>query len=367
MNLKKKKKYIVLGTILILIVIHTTNDYFMDKDIKYVYNKELSFIKEYKGNKYIGETFCNGEKRDKPPTWKAIKWKLTSNPQRQEKKEETYRLASVKDTSFLHNQDDVIVWLGHASFYIRINGLVYMTDPIYSDLPTSKRLIPAPYTIEELGKIDYLLISHAHFDHFDSPTVKLIYKNNPGIEVLGPLGLNTLLESKDLKNIKYQLAGWYQRYETSGKTTVDYLPAIHWHRRGLFDFNKILWGSFAITAKGYKLYFGGDTAYDGQIFKDINEIYKGFDVCFIPIGAYSPAFLMKEEHVNPEEAIEIFKIINGKYFLPIHFGTYDLSDEPLGEPIKRLLKKADEESMASRMIDPVVGKPVYIDKLITKN
>lgn len=124
-------------------------------------------------------------------------------------------------------------------------------------------------------------------------------------------------------------------------------------------------GSFAITASnGYKLYFGGDTAYDYQMFKAINDIYGGFDICFIPIGAYSPDFLMKEEHVNPEEAIDLFKNINGKYFIPIHYGTYDLSDEPLGEPIKRLLNKAEEESLISCIIDPIVGKPIYLDKVI---
>lgn len=226
----------------ILLVIYVLSVCFMNRDIKYIYNHELSFIKEYKGNKYIGETFCNGEERDKPPTWNVIKWKLTSNPQKQEKKNDTYQLVSEIDTSFFHNKDDVIVWLGHASFYIRLNGLVYMTDPIYSDLPTSKRLVSAPYTIEELGKIDYLLISHAHYDHFDFPTIKLIFQNNPDVEILGPLGLNSLLENKELQNIKYQLAGWFQRYNTSNECIVDYLPAKHWYRRGLFDFNKILWG-----------------------------------------------------------------------------------------------------------------------------
>ncbi|MDR2774565.1 MAG: MBL fold metallo-hydrolase [Tannerella sp.] len=335
----------------------------MKHEIKFVSNPDLAFVKkDFRGNVVIDGIFCNADVKDKPPTWKAVKWKLSANPQREEKKKDTFKLETVIDRSFIENNDDVTLWLGHSFFYIRLDGTVYLTDPIESDLPTAEREVAVPYGINELGKIDYILLSHAHFDHFDIPTLKKIVAANPDVEILGPLGMNTLLKGDPFVSVSRQEAGWFQTYKT-GEHTITFLPAKHWSRRGLFDFNNILWGGFAISSKSIKIYFAGDTAKEPDFFSAIDSLYKGFDLCFIPVGSYSPRFLMEEEHVNPEEALELFQTLNGKHFIPMHYGTYDLSDEPLGEPIERLKENARRMGIIDSIHDISVGEPVYIDKL----
>jgi L-ascorbate metabolism protein UlaG (beta-lactamase superfamily) len=335
-------------------------------EIKFVSNPELEFVKsDYKGNIVIDGIYCNGLTKDKPPTWKVVKWKLSSNPQKKEKKRETFALKVVVDNSFKTNENDVIIWLGHSSFYIRLNGTTYLIDPITSDLPTSKRKVANPYDMNELGKIDYILISHVHYDHFDVSTLEKVVNLNPEVAILGPLGISTLLNGKKFASIKRQEAGWFQTFKTDNNT-ITFLPARHWSRRGLLDFNKVLWGGFAISSNTFKIYFAGDTARETDFFAAINEVYKGFDVCMIPIGSYSPRFLMEEEHVNPQEALELFQMVNGKYFIPIHYGTYDLSDEPLGEPVRLLKENAQKIGVVDKILDISVGKPLYTDNILNK-
>jgi L-ascorbate metabolism protein UlaG (beta-lactamase superfamily) len=338
----------------------------MKHEIKFVSNPDLEFVKrDYRGNIVIDGIFCNADVKDKSPTWKVVKWKLSPNPQRAEKKKDTFRLKTVIDKSFIENNDDVIIWLGHSFFYMRLNGTVYLTDPIESNLPTAKRKIAVPYEINELGKIDCILLSHAHFDHFNIPTLEKIVAANPKVEILGPLGMNTLLKGEKFASIKRQEAGWFQTFKTENNT-ITFLPAKHWSRRGLLDFNKVLWGGFAITSGSTKIYFSGDTAKEPDFFAAIDSIYNGFDLCFIPVGSYSPRFLMEEEHVNPEEAIELFQTVHGKHFIPMHYGTYDLSDEPLGEPIRLLKENALQMDIINRIHDISVGEPLYLDNLFNK-
>ena len=199
-----------------------------------------------------------------------------------------------------------------------------------------KREVPIPCDENCLNQIDYLLISHDHRDHLDKKSIGLIAKNNPNIEALLPLNASRILNTKEFKSISKQEAGWYQVYKTKDDIRIIFLPARHWGRRGLFDFNKTLWGSFLIIVGNIKIFFSGDTAYDDKMFKKIQSEFGDIDICMLPIGAYSPSFIMKTSHTTPEEAVKIFNDLGGKLFIPMHYGTYDLSDEPLGEPIKRL-------------------------------
>ncbi len=336
-------------------------------EIEYLYNPELKFARQdFKGNIVIDGIFCNSVKKDKAPLIEVIKWKLSVNPQKEEKQRDTFKLRVMKDCSFQNSQDDIIIWLGHSSFFIRLAGYTYLIDPILSDLPTSKREVVNPYEISELGKIDYVLISHAHFDHFDIPTIKTVSRLNPQVEILGPLGLKRLLKEKEFKDLKIQEAAWYQIFDTD-QNEIAYLPAKHWHRRGLFDFNKVLWGSFGIKANNIKIFFAGDTAKDISFFEQIKDVYRDFDICILPIGAYSPQYLMQEEHINPKEAVELFNILSGNYFIPMHYGTYDLSDEPLGEPIRQLRQYAKENSMEDKIVELSAGQILHIDKMLNNN
>jgi len=163
-------------------------------------------------------------------------------------------------------------------------------------------------------------------------SIEVLYKNNPDIEALVPLELNAFFDKKGIKN---QQAGWYQKYKTKGKAEIYFMPAKHWNRRGALDFNKNLWGSFVVKVNNKTIYFAGDTAY-GNHFKEINKLFGEIDYCLMPVGAYKPENIMKDTHMSPQEALKGFVDLQGKTFIPMHFGTYDLSDEPLGEPLRIL-------------------------------
>jgi L-ascorbate metabolism protein UlaG (beta-lactamase superfamily) len=179
------------------------------------------------------------------------------------------------------------------------------------------------------------------------------------MEVLVPLGGNRLLSGKKLRNIKRQEAGWYQEYRLTDSIRIVFLPAKHYGRRGLNDTNKTLWGTFLIIANDTKIFFGGDTAYDEQMFKDVRNLFGDIDICLLPIGAYSPQWVFSDEHINPEEAVQIFKDLGGRHLIPMHYGTFDLSYEPISEPLTRLLKS----DLADKIKVLTVGEEFLIEWL----
>lgn len=313
--------------------------------INYTYNKKLPILKKgWKGNIKINHQFFNDPIVEKPPLLNVLKWKFSRNPQKKEKQKDTFKLQVIPLNDF-NKTVDKIVWLGHASFLITINGVSLITDPCFYDLPMTKRKVSLPCPIENLQQLDYLLLSHDHRDHFDQKSIQQIIQNNPTIEALTALNIPKLFKKYKLDSIAIQEAAWYQAYEISKNIRIIFLPAKHWGRRGLNDFNKNLWGSFLIIAGDTKIFFAGDTAYS-SIFKDIQAEFGNMDICMLPIAAYSPRYMMETSHCTPEEAFLIFNDLGGKTFIPMHYGTYDLSDEPLGEPIKRLNKCFDNNKYA---------------------
>lgn len=315
----------------------------MKKKIRTTYtaNKDLPIVKEgWKGNILLGGQFSNDGIPLYPPIWDVLKWKLGSNPQKEEKKADTYKL-TVLPQGELKTDKDKIIWLGHASFIIVVNGVTLLTDPSFFDIPTIKREVAVPFPLEAIQPIDYLLVSHDHRDHLDKKSLEVIAKNNPNVEALLPLKTSRHFDSDLLKGIKKQEAGWYQEYKIDKDIRIIFLPANHWCKRGAFDFNKTLWGSFLIIRGDQKIFFAGDSAYS-EVFKEIHQEFGDMDICMLPIGAYSPTFMMKDAHMNPEEAVQVFQDLGGKMLIPMHYGTFDLSDEPLGEPIRRLEKRFAE-------------------------
>ncbi len=304
----------------------------MKKEIKY--NSELRFIRDdVKGNLCIDNEFVFENKKDKLPFENLFKWITTINPQRKEKKIDTFKPEINFNTEFLNTQEDKITWLGHSSFFIQLNGIKILTDPIFYNLtPLLKRKNGLPCAINHFKNIDYILLSHGHRDHLDIPTLKNLVKQNPEIEILCPLGFKKMMKKIGFKKI--QEAAWWQQFNVE-KLDIIFLPAKHWNRRLITDYNTTLWGSFAIKTNIKTIYFAGDTGYSHH-FKEINNYFPYFDICLMPVGAYKPKFVMEWAHTSPHEAVQGFHELNGKTFIPMHYGTFDLSDEPASEPIKIL-------------------------------
>ncbi|AHM58827.1 hypothetical protein D770_02800 [Flammeovirgaceae bacterium 311] len=309
---------------------------------KYVYNSSLPFVKaNFNGNRVNDDQFTNYPYPDPDPSFKkVIKWKLSTNPQKKEKKADTFKLIPQFLPQLPEAPDSYLIWLGHATFLIKLGDVTILTDPIVGKLPFIRRKAPLPIAVDEIKGIDYILISHAHRDHYDQKSLNKILKNNPGVEVLGPLRISNLLNKLPVQP-PHQEAGWYQQFEVKKDVKLVYLPAIHWHRRGLFDLNEILWGSFYISDRNKSIFFAGDTAYNKH-FKTIADVMGKTNICLMPIGAYKPEAMMQSSHLSPDEAVKAFNQLNAEVMIPMHYGTFDISDEPLGEPIRRLESLTEE-------------------------
>lgn len=306
------------------------------KNITFELNPALPLIKTgWQGNQLVGNQFVM-EPLTLPKSFADIlKWQLATNPQKAEKKAEVFSIPNVATPDIFTSKEDAVVWLGHSSFLIRLNGITMLTDPVYSPIPLTRQITPPPFKAADIRNIDYLLLSHDHRDHFDEATLAVFLAKNPKTEVLMPLRMEKLLTST-YTNAKFQAAGWYQQFAIKDKAVeITYLPAKHWCRRGLTDVNQILWGSFMIRTPKKSIYFAADTGYHTH-FAEIAQLFPNIDIALMPVGAYKPPYIMQEVHTNPYEAVQGFHDLQAKTFIPMHYGTFDLSDEPAGEPTKIL-------------------------------
>ncbi len=248
---------------------------------------------------------------------------------------------------------DTITWIGHATFLIKIGKIHILTDPFFSNTAGklgfgSKRYIPPPINIEDLPQLDIILCSHNHYDHLDIKSLKRIKKKfGAKVQVFCPLGLTKYFRQCGFTEV--QEMRWYEEANHK-EVAIRCLPAIHNSGRSLFDKNKTLWCSFGIKSKAFDIYFSGDTAYHSTIFKEIKTSLGNCDLAIVGIGAYEPQELLAQYHTNPEQAVRIALDINAKNIVGMHWGTLNLSDEPVDEPIKRFKQAAKTQNFTSNAI-----------------
>ena len=188
----------------------------------------------------------------------------------------------------------------------------------------------------DLPPIDFVLISHNHYDHLDLPTLRALAKRSAETVFFVPLGNGELLRDQGIERVEELDWGDSARYENA---TIHCLPVQHWSKRSLTDTRKALWSSWAVTGEQRRFYFAGDTGYF-RGFKEIGEKLGPFDLAAIPIGAYEPRAMMEASHMNPEEAVQAALDVQAKTTVAMHFGTFNLADEPMSEPPLRFKKAA---------------------------
>lgn len=304
----------------------------------YQLNPELPVIRsDWRGNPKVGKEYQYVFNPPFRPEWRAVfRYLTTPNPQREEKRNDDWQPSVATDRTYLEDRSwEGVVWYGHACFLIQLNGIRLLTDPVLRNLPGGlKRRAPAPLAPENITGIDYLLLSHDHRDHTDQPTIRRLLKRNAPAAVLTGLEMRSVI-GKWVGETPIQEAGWFQQYHTVPGIEIVYMPAKHWCRRGLFDFNRRLWGSFIIRTEGKCIFFGADSGYGAQ-FRVIGEEFPDIDLALLGVGAYKPAWMMQPMHTSPDEAVRGFHDLGARKMLPMHYGTYDLSREPWSEPENRL-------------------------------
>jgi N-acyl-phosphatidylethanolamine-hydrolysing phospholipase D len=241
------------------------------------------------------------------------------------------------DLAFLQSNrsEPSITWVGHATLLLQVAGANILTDPHFSSRasPLSfagpERKVPPGIALEQLPHIDLVLISHNHYDHLDEETVKRLAAQPGGPpQFFVPLGVKPWMQAIGIERV-IELDWWDSR-EFQG-LTLQFLPVQHWSRRSLTDTNRTLWGGWAVLHPSLRFFFSGDTGYS-QDFRDIRARLGAFDLAAIPIGAYEPRWFMGAQHVDPAQAVKIHQDLGARYSVGIHWGTFQLTDEPLDEP-----------------------------------
>lgn len=280
-------------------------------------------------------------------TSRFLQWQFGSNKFAEEKAKDTWRPSVADPTEFLNSDRDGLVWLGHASVYIRLNGVAILTDPIFGEPPLVERYVDLANPLEKIRKLDYVLLSHDHRDHMDEPTLREIAKKFPNAKFLAGMRSGELLRDFVTPTNDVATAGWFQRFDLgTSPVEIYFLPVRHWSRRGLFDTNHRLWGGFVIKGGETSLYFGGDSGY-GSHYRETGELFPDIDYFLIGIGAYEPRWFMEPNHNNPADAVKAFNDIGARTLIPIHYGTFDLSDEPPSAPLREL--RSVSESIADKV------------------
>ncbi len=339
---------IILLIVLAAIILLTENDKAVIE--RYVKNENLPIIKKDWQGTPVDEKgrFVNAEFPFLPSTIDLLKWQLGTKPQKQEKLNDTARLDVKDPTEFLQSERDGILWLGHAAFFVRVRGVNILLDPVFGKPPLVSALVEVPSPIDILPKVDYILISHDHRDHCDETTIRQLAQKFPGAKILAGLGMEDLLNDWKTDSTEIQTAAWYQQFSTDERVKISFLPVRHWSRRGLFDTNRRLWGAFVIQGADRTIYFSGDSGY-GKHYQELTALFPKIDYFLIGIGAYKPLWFMHPNHNSPEEAWQGFVDSRADFLIPMHFGRFDLSDEPPSEPLRLLKEKAADANLADKI------------------
>lgn len=324
------------------------------------------------GNRLRGRQFVNADGTVFASKFSTLlAWQFQRNPQREEKKNDHWTPpVRPLDPALLAGTDrtaDALVWLGHATWLIQWGGRRILTDPVFFNVSVVKRRHPLPFADPAaLRQIDVVFLSHGHHDHLDERSVKVVLAANPEAVWLCPLRMAPLLTACGVPADRIQEAGWWQTYDLPGADfplTLTFLPAQHWHRRGIGDMNRVLWGSLLVQHRvtGRSLWFAGDTAW-GPHFQEIVEQFGPVDYALLPIGAYKPPFMMRAAHIAPQEAIRAFNVLRAEMLLPMHHGTFDLSDEPASEPLRLTQQIAASGGLSAGqcLLTPAVGEAVTL-------
>ncbi len=249
------------------------------------------------------------------------------------------------DLDFLRSnrQTNAVTWIGHATLLMQMGGLNILTDPQFSERasPLSwagpKRWQPPGVALADLPHIDLVLVSHNHYDHLDLASVRALALQRQGPPLFFvPLGLKAWFE-QNVPNTAGRVheLDWWDRREMPA-AVVHFVPAQHWSQRTLRDRNQTLWGGWVVKQPDFVFYFAGDMGYSRDAL-DIGERFGGFDLAAIPVGAYEPRWFMRNQHVNPDEAVQVHKDVRAKQSLGVHWGTFNgITDEPLDQPISDL-------------------------------
>lgn len=262
------------------------------------------------------------------------------------------------DLRALDRQKDIVVWLGHSSWFVQLGGRRFLIDPVFSDHAAPFSFMNQAfdgtniYSAEDMPEIDCLLISHDHWDHLDYPTVTALESKVK--LVICPLGVGADFEYWGYPKEKIREGDWNGRINLDGDVTVHVLPARHYSVR-LLAKNKTLWAGFALVSPDRAIFYSGDSGY-GPHFAEIGELFNGFDLALIDCGQYDSRWAYI--HMTPEEARQAARDIGARALQPAHVGRFAIANHPWDEPFERLAAACQDRSC--QLLTPKIGEPMVL-------
>lgn len=335
------------GLVIILLI---AAQIFFTFNPKYYYGESPNF----RNGKFFNSFDTTGFSREDKPNNSFFKWQK----ERWEndvswKNHDVEKFINYKEYEEYGESEELsIVFVGQATFLIQMHDVNILTDPMWSERasPVSflgpKRYSQPGIKFIDLPAIDYVLISHSHYDHLDIPTIKMLKKEHNPTFIAGLGMCNFLNKKKDLK-LNCIEKDWGEGVKVKDDFTIFFEKAKHWSKRTLFDSNETLWGSFVLKSSKYSIFFSGDTAFANH-FEMIRKTYGAFDVSILGIGAYKPEYIMKYSHLSPFEAVKAHKILNAKQSFGMHLKTFQLSDETFNQPVEDLEKAMEAEKLPQK-------------------
>ena len=302
---------------------------------------------------------------------KFVKWQFTrEKPQWPELPVDRPSFSNPNIPNKVYEDDLSVTYINHATTLIQIGGKNILTDPIWSDYAGPfgkfgvKRSIYPGIDIKNLPKIDFILISHSHYDHLDLPTIEeLVKRNNPVI--LTGLGVSKYIDYCKAGADRCHEMDWWKALKVKDvDINISFVPAYHWSSRYFVDKDTTLWGGFVISKGDDNIYFSGDTGFaDGEIFRMIKKKFGHFRLALLPIGAYKPSWFFSSMHISPLEAVKIFKILESDYAIPIHYDTFELTDDKYDDPLNDLKAALKEQNVSENQFNIVpAGGIIQIPK-----
>ena len=259
----------------------------------------------------------------------------------------------------LDPDNNVLIWFGHSSYFIQIDRKTVLVDPVFSGYASPLRFTTRSfagsdrYGVDDLPFIDYLFLTHDHWDHLDYRTIlKLKPKVN---KIITGLGVASHLRRWGIQADLIEERDWNQQFNLDGGFIVNTLPARHFSGRGLRR-NGTLWSSYILTTPGKKIFIGGDSGYDNH-FAAIGKDFGPFDLAILENGQYNEDW--KYIHMNPEETVQAAIDLRAKKLLPVHWAKFALSVHSWDEPILRIRKESEKRNM--KLLHPRIGEAVDLD------
>jgi L-ascorbate metabolism protein UlaG (beta-lactamase superfamily) len=298
---------------------------------------------------FDGERFFNALRTPSRGRWDLLRWNIESRWRGTRAKWPAWAPSPFADRppARVEGADIRICYVGHASFLIQTSGLNMLLDPVWSQRASPfraigpKRVNDPGIAFPDLPPIDVVLVSHGHYDHLDVDTLsRLAAAHRP--RVVTPLANDTIMRNHD-PAIAAEAHDWNDRVDLGKGVAVTLVQTQHWSARNLSDRNMSLWASFVIETPGGHIYFVGDSGYgDGRNFRSTRERHGPLRLAILPIGAYEPRWFMREQHMNPAEAVRAFGDCGAEFAVAHHYGTFQLTDEAIDAPVIALNEALQE-------------------------